>query len=504
MKKIKKVLAVLVTLAMLMAMSLTAFAEETEASATVTINGADNTQYYYMQLVVEDRDSVLGWQFANETISTAFVDAFKGSASSYTAENAIAELIALGLIEPTEAAPEENYYVDNGDINPSAALGAALAALKDNAGKTAITGASVNLSSFGLYMITASNAEYNYIPMAAYINTSYDDVTVTAKGSKNEILKDIVNSDDKSVSEGDVVEYRATTTYPYYSANTVEESRTFVATDVLTNATYNQDSLVVTVGGTTLNPYTEDAETYDYKVEFVEPEDGETFTQKMIITFNYNPSYASEDVVITYDVTVGAGAADVNNTISTTFDTEGDAVTLDKVEVEILKTDDNETNPTPLADATFAIYEAVSAATTGYEEKTVKVYGTEGTTTLYLKDVTTQCIADRTEAKTDSEGKLTFTGLDAQKTYYIKETNAPVGYSLNDFYYALENDGESAPDSDKVYVFNAFDDVTVEDTKLSALPSTGGMGTTLFTIGGCIIMILAAALFFVNRRRSAE
>ena len=41
-----------------------------------------------------------------------------------------------------------------------------------------------------------------------------------------------------------------------------------------------------------------------------------------------------------------------------------------------------------------------------------------------------------------------------------------------------------------------------EDTKLSSLPSTGGIGTTIFTIAGCVIMIAAAGLFFANRKKS--
>ncbi|MCI9142659.1 MAG: LPXTG cell wall anchor domain-containing protein [Lachnospiraceae bacterium] len=44
----------------------------------------------------------------------------------------------------------------------------------------------------------------------------------------------------------------------------------------------------------------------------------------------------------------------------------------------------------------------------------------------------------------------------------------------------------------------------ITNTKLSSLPSTGGIGTTIFTIGGCAIMILAAGLYFASRRKSAK
>ena len=40
------------------------------------------------------------------------------------------------------------------------------------------------------------------------------------------------------------------------------------------------------------------------------------------------------------------------------------------------------------------------------------------------------------------------------------------------------------------------------NTKLSSLPSTGGIGTTIFTIAGCVIMIAAAGLFFASRKKS--
>ena len=44
----------------------------------------------------------------------------------------------------------------------------------------------------------------------------------------------------------------------------------------------------------------------------------------------------------------------------------------------------------------------------------------------------------------------------------------------------------------------------MNDTKLASLPGTGGIGTTIFTIGGCAIMIIAAALFFASRRKAAK
>lgn len=45
--------------------------------------------------------------------------------------------------------------------------------------------------------------------------------------------------------------------------------------------------------------------------------------------------------------------------------------------------------------------------------------------------------------------------------------------------------------------------VAITNTKLASLPSTGGIGTTIFTIAGCLIMVAAAALFFASRKKTA-
>lgn len=490
MKKMRKLLAVLMTLAMVMGLGMTSFAAE---PATVTIEGAEGTVYKYVQLVKADRESVLGWQFVDEATETAFINAFKGSAATFTADDAIAALINIGLIEATTA---ENYYIELGDINPSAALGAALETLKAKA-TNAITGNSVDFSEFGLYMITAKHDEYTYIPMAVYINTDYDDVAAKAKGSKNEITKTVDGTDNNSVDEGDVVAYTAKTVYPFYSADA--QNPKFTVTDKLTNATYNRDSVKVYIDVNGDGAITEADQLLgadpNYTVKFSAAAEGETFTEKMVIDFNYNANYASEKIIIKYDVTVGAGAAAVGNKISSNFDTSEDYVELDKVEVEITKVD-NATS-VALEGATFEIYKVVAEGTEGAQKVENPMINDVATVeTLYLKTISTKV--------SDENGKVVFDGLDAQDTYYIKETIAPVGYSLNNSYYLLENDGETGDTTDKVFQFANFDAETVKDTKLNALPSTGGIGTTIFTVGGCVIMIAAAYMFFVSRRKEEQ
>ena len=46
-----------------------------------------------------------------------------------------------------------------------------------------------------------------------------------------------------------------------------------------------------------------------------------------------------------------------------------------------------------------------------------------------------------------------------------------------------------------------FDEPKVMNIQLIALPSTGGIGTTIFTVAGCGIMIAAAFFFFAGRKK---
>jgi len=55
--------------------------------------------------------------------------------------------------------------------------------------------------------------------------------------------------------------------------------------------------------------------------------------------------------------------------------------------------------------------------------------------------------------------------------------------------------GESLSDGSSIEITN---------TKLIALPSTGGIGTTIFTVAGCAIMIAAAGFFFATRKKEEE
>ena len=133
-----------------------------------------------------------------------------------------------------------------------------------------------------------------------------------------------------------------------------------------------------------------------------------------------------------------------------------------------------------------------------------KEEGAEATKTLInvvkVKDgeykVALEGETDATTTLVATSGTLKVTGLD-EGNYEFKETKAPTGYKVNSDNKAFTIE---ANENDKVTI-NAGEFV---NTKLSSLPSTGGMGTYLFTIIGVVVMAGAAGAFFISRRKGSE
>ena len=111
-----------------------------------------------------------------------------------------------------------------------------------------------------------------------------------------------------------------------------------------------------------------------------------------------------------------------------------------------------------------------------------------------------------------SDGKLTFSGLGIG-TYTLKETVVPKGYNKADdieFTITAETDDTDpnnvivkfASNNEKIVLddTNNVFTTTIVNNKGTELPSTGGIGTTIFYVIGAIL-VLGAGILLVTRRR---
>ena len=100
---------------------------------------------------------------------------------------------------------------------------------------------------------------------------------------------------------------------------------------------------------------------------------------------------------------------------------------------------------------------------------------------------------DATVVTTDDKGAAEFTGLE-DGTYTLKEIEAPAGYNL------LTNTIDLTIEGSDEDVTTLTVTSKVANATGSQLPSTGGMGTTIFYSIGILMMAVSAVLLVAKKR----
>ncbi|MCD8365294.1 MAG: LPXTG cell wall anchor domain-containing protein [Clostridiales bacterium] len=348
--------------------------------------------------------------------------------------------------------------------------------------------------------------------------------TVTDDSTRNTMVSD---GDTAQAQVGDTLYYSITVDVPKFAANSTDI--VYKVTDTPTNMSIDLSSVVVTASdGTELKAGV------NYEKSLSGTQLVVDFSKYYMSTF-YNSDtgiYPYDEVTITYEAELLSTAVTTGNenTAVLTYgnETNSEKATKDTAivytyQLELIKY--GEDDDTPLSDASFKIYTL-----------------SDGTTKNYLDFVQNSernyTVADNDDSPTvdyfttDSYGEVTLIGLDAGVDYYIEEYKAPSNYSLNTNYLKFNITG--ATDSSSGDLTGAISSVssteytksgeavtsggswsigvsttnsasltlTLSDTKLISLPSTGGPGTILFTIIGCAVMISVAGLYIRYRRRT--
>lgn len=160
-----------------------------------------------------------------------------------------------------------------------------------------------------------------------------------------------------------------------------------------------------------------------------------------------------------------------------------------------------------------AVGEEGESAYSGYTIET-KIY--PYTMTRTSKTVDTKTGAATTATATSGEnGIILFEGLGAG-TYKVKETNPPAGYKIDSSEHTVVISLSSATGGVPTWSFTVDSDtqtpesdglarLTVENGQGSNLPTTGGIGTTIFyIIGGVLVVGTTITLIVKRRMRGAQ
>lgn len=144
----------------------------------------------------------------------------------------------------------------------------------------------------------------------------------------------------------------------------------------------------------------------------------------------------------------------------------------------------------PLPGAGFRLYSDIACN----EEQEIKLKQNKDGT--YSRDFSTE--GKGVEMKSADDGTFNVKGLDAG-TYYLKETTPPAGYSACD---KTEIVISATHDGNRVNLESSKLSTTIINKKDGGitLPSTGGIGTTLFYVVGGGLMVAAIVLLVTKKR----
>ena len=456
MKHAKKLASLLLALVMVLSLATTAFAAGTNS---ITVNGAQKDETYklykMLDLIVNEDQTAYSY-----TVNTEWNDFFTtGAGKEYV------DIDAQGYVTwktgKDTAADMEAF----GKAAAAAVSGKTVVATQTPAADGSFTFANLDA---GYYLITSSNGTL------AIVDTTPTNpaATVNEKNPDHTLDKQVQEDSDSSWGKensaqiGDTVNFKTAITVKKGAKNVVMHDK------MADGLSFNADS--VAIAGLTKG--------VDYTVVTSGLSDDCTF--EIRFTQSYLDTITSDTALtVTYTAVLNEKADITNGEKNDAQLTWGDASNTEWSETvtktyqfAVLKYAATDTAKNPLAGATFQLKDA-----SGKVVKLVKVSDTEY---RVANGDETGAVDSFTTVATD---KIVIKGVDLD-SYTLVETEAPAGYNkLKD------------PVSVTVSADNALV-IDVPNASGTELPSTGGMGTTIFYVVGSILVLAAVVLLITKKR----
>ena len=499
MKHARKLTSLLLALVMVFALAATAFAAET-GTTTTTGNGtitvanpvAGRTYTAYKVFdVTYDKDGHYSYTLPAFTTDDSTWYSMVRAYATDPNSGLIAHTVG---IDDTESGAESVFFTTNDKFSP-----AEFAAYLKGMLRNHPTGHELTEQGDGTVSVSGLDLGYYFVASdtGALCNLTTTNPTATIHDKTDmPFEKKVNNADVANVDVGKTVTYTITGKVPDYNGF---DTYIYEIEDTMSDGlTFIRGTLRVKVGGEYLG--NSDPDTYKTTTLAI---NGRTDAPNYIkVELNVKKFKVGDPIEVSYQAIVNEKAIAVvsENKAELTYsnnptDSESKTTTppeIAKVYTSEIVIDKYETDKetTKLPNAEFVLYKKVTSET-------------GNSTTVYYKwnegAKKVEWVEDRAAATvvvTDNYGAATFGGL-ADGTYYLVETKAPAGYNR------LEAPAEIKVEGSTTDTTKLSNIAKVPNSTGTVLPSTGGMGTTVFYVLG-FALVMGAVVLLVTKKRMSD
>lgn len=525
MKRMKKIVSLLLVVIMTFAMNLTAFAQNNEQSYTITITNAKADHVYEAYQVFTGDLSEDGTTLSNIEW---------GSAVKSQADALLTELKdKLDEYEDCESAADVAKVLEQFSANAEKFADIAEKYLTDVAGTSEDENGLYVISVFGAGYYLVKDKDDSVDKTDAYtdfILKVVSDVKVTPKSDVPAMEKK-VREDDKYAKDGgygegynDVADWNIGDTVPYKLIGTIPDEEAMDAYDEYYYAFHDDLTDKFTLIGDSVKVYiasdksgTDKAEIDGSLWNLTPTENGYTLSFDNLKDI---PGIDSDKyIIVEYDATFKENAevglpgnpTDAYLEFSNNPNPGGEDSTGQTPEDKVI-----------VFTYMLTVTKIDAEDKAGLENATFKLYRGEGEYVKVESGIVTGWTGEENEGTiftSDSEGSFHITGLD-DGTYYLEEIQAPDGYNKIVGPIPVQITAVTVNDQNWAGVAsNALKEISVDvnnermtgnieeglvsieirNTKGSILPSTGGMGTTVFYVLGAAIVLGAGTVLVLRK-----